>query len=213
MTEEHLTYGDGGPEAVRGAVPRLPADRVRDACAGSHDGTPCARPVPEGAPVPLCVQHLAVAVDWSAATDGVTDLLPSPCVACGARTGVRWPSGWTCAVCEWRVGSVPDAELPPPRVDVVYYIRFDDRIKIGTTANPRQRLARLWHQDLLAFERGDRTLEQARHRRFAALRHPGTEWFAVDDDLLAHIAAVAGDGTDPWNRYARWVSESLALRG
>ncbi|PPG99701.1 ATPase, partial [Rathayibacter sp. AY1H3] len=33
--------------------------------------------------------------------------------------------------------------MPPPRVDVVYYIRFGERIKIGTSGNPRQRLHRL----------------------------------------------------------------------
>ena len=55
---------------------------------------------------------------------------------------------------------MPDGDLAPPRVDVVYYLRqrdhVGDRVKIGTTANPRQRLARISHQDLLAFERGDR---------------------------------------------------------
>jgi len=38
---------------------------------------------------------------------------------------------------------VPDPELVPPRVDIVYYLRFGDRVKIGTTASPRQRFAAL----------------------------------------------------------------------
>ena len=36
---------------------------------------------------------------------------------------MRYPSGWICAECEWRVGDVPDDELDRPRVEVVYYIR------------------------------------------------------------------------------------------
>ena len=41
---------------------------------------------------------------------GVTDVLPSPCLACGSRLGVRYPSGWLCAICEWRVGELPDGD-------------------------------------------------------------------------------------------------------
>lgn len=163
--------------------------------------------------MPLCEQHLEIARDFSDREHGMQDTLPAPCGACGSRVGVRYPSAWVCAVCEWRFGTVPDDELPPPRVDVVYYIRFDDRIKIGTTANPRQRLARLWHQDLLAFERGDRTLEHARHVRFAAYRFPGTEWFAANPELDEHIRILAAGHPDPWALHARWRSEALALRG
>jgi hypothetical protein len=117
-----------------------------------------------------------------------------------------------CAVCEWRHGEVPDHELPPPRVDVVYYLRYADRVKIGTTANPRQRLAVIWHDDLLAFERGDRALERRRHEQFAAERYGGTEWFRASDRLLAHVDAVRAGDVEPWDRYARWVSEAMAAQ-
>jgi hypothetical protein len=164
------------------------------------------------APVPLCEQHLEVARDWAERTLGTTDALPGPCPVCGSRVGVRFPSAWVCGVCEWRYGDVPDGGLRPPRVDVVYYIRFDDRIKIGTTANPRQRLARLWHQELLAFERGDRTVERARHEQFAASRWPGSEWFGITDELDAHVGLLRAGQPDPWALHARWTSEALALR-
>jgi hypothetical protein len=173
----------------------------------------CGSPVADGAPVPLCDRHLAVAADFAAERDGVRDVLDAPCIVCGSRIGVRFPTGSVCSVCDWRVGDVPDGELPPPRVDVVYYLRFDDRIKIGTTANPRQRLGRIWHQELLGLERGDRTLEHRRHVQFAASRFPGTEWFGVTPELLAHVAIVAAGVTDPWALHARWTSEALALRG
>jgi len=184
-------------------------------CAGSAE---CPRAAEAGAPVPLCRQHLELAAGWWAEVDGggaavgVEDALPAPCPACGARLGVRWPSGWLCAVCEWRQGDVPDGEVAPPRVDVVYYLRFGDRVKIGTTGNPRQRLAAIWHDELLAFERGDRAVERARHEQFAAQRHGRTEWFAADAELTAHVAALAAGHPDPWALHARWRSEAVAQR-
>ena len=167
----------------------------------------CRGPVPRDAPVPLCEWHLAVASEWEQRRHGVTDVLPSPCALCGSRLGVRYPSGWLCAVCEWRHGDLVDHELPPPRVDVVYYVRYDDRIKIGTSASPRQRLTAVWHDELLAFERGGRAVEQERHRRFAHLREGG-EWFRADDELLEHVRTISA-GASPWDAYARWLSEEL----
>ncbi len=96
----------------------------------------CPLPRAGGAPIELCTEHLLAAHDWVAGRVGITDVLPSPCLACGSRLGVRYPSGWLCAHCEWRVGAMPAPEMPPPRVDVVYYLRFRGRIKIGTSANP-----------------------------------------------------------------------------
>ena len=165
------------------------------------------------APVALCERHLAVAGDWAGREFGVTDALPSPCRLCGSRLGMRYPSGWLCAVCEWRHGDLVDAELPPPRVDVVYYLRYADRVKIGTSSNPRQRLGAIWHDDLLAFERGDRRLEHRRHVQFAEERLDRTEWFELSERLRAHIAGVRAGAEDPWDCYLRWVSEAVALAG
>lgn len=182
----------------------------RRGCAGD-DGR-CPHPVAADAPVPLCERHLAVAADWAGRDAGVTDLLPAPCRLCGSRLGVRWPSGWLCAVCEWPHGEVPDDDLAPPRVDVVYYLRHGDRLKIGTTANPRQRLGAIWHEEVLAFERGDRGLERRRHEQFAADRFPGSEWFHLTPRLREHVASVAAGVADPWDAYARWVAEAQSLR-
>lgn len=146
-------------------------------------------------------------------SDGVTDALPAPCLLCGSRVGVRYPSGWICAICEWRVGEVPDGGLAPPRIDIVYYLRLDDRLKIGTTANPRQRFAQIGHDEVVAFERGDRVLEQRRHREFAELRLGSSEWFGFGEALRAHVTVLGAGAVDPWNLWARWVSEAVALRG
>ena len=94
-------------------------------CLAAGEG--CRGGVPEHAPLPLCESHLAAAADWVQQSTGIADLLPSPCRVCGGRLGVRYPSGWLCGVCEWRLGDVVDGELPPPRVDVVYYLRYGDR--------------------------------------------------------------------------------------
>lgn len=184
---------------------------VSPRCLVADDG--CRGEVAPHAPVPLCERHAAAASEWFDAENGVVDVLPSPCVLCGSRLGVRYRSGWLCAVCEWRHGDVPDDQLPRPRVDVVYYLGYADRVKIGTTANPRQRLAAIWHEDLLAFERGDRAVERRRHAQFAEERYERTEWFRLSERLRSHIASVAAGVDDPWSLYARWVSEAIALRG
>ena len=139
------------------------------------------------------------------------DALESPCRLCGASSGIRTPLGWECAVCGWLVGDYIDPELPLPRVHVVYYVRFGDRVKIGTTWNPRQRFAALRHEEVLAFEQGDRRLEQQRHAEFAEDRLGTSEWFDLSPRLRAHISALAG-GREPWHVHARWLAEALAAR-
>ena len=145
--------------------------------------TPCAlcgRPAHPGAPVALCLAHLLEAHDWVDADLGATDVLPSPCAFCGSRLGVRYPSGWLCAVCEWRVGEPPPESPVVSRVDVVYYLRYRDRIKIGTTANPAQRFAALPHDEVL-----DRTvllhrLVQRQDRGAGAAEH-GVDALGLED--------------------------------
>jgi hypothetical protein len=170
----------------------------------------CPHEAAADAPLPLCTRHLLEAYDWVVQDVGLTDVLPSPCLACGSRLGVRYPSGWLCAVCEWRVGSVVDVPLETVRVDVVYYLRFDDRIKIGTSANPRQRLTQLRHDELLAFERGDRLVEQRRHAQFAADRFDTTEWFRASATLADHIRGLREGVDDPWAQHERWLSAAVA---
>ncbi|MFT7711772.1 GIY-YIG nuclease family protein [Clavibacter tessellarius] len=196
----------------RRAVARGGAETGSPAVGVACRADDCGDPAEPGAPVPLCAAHLVAAAEWAERERGVEDALPSPCPACGSRLGVRFPSAWLCAVCEWRHGEHADGELAPPRVDVVYYIRFGDRMKIGTSANPRQRLGALRHDELLAFERGGRAVERARHERFARQRYARTEWFALDAELRAHVAALAAGQPDPWELLARWRSEALALR-
>jgi hypothetical protein len=148
--------------------------------------------------------------------EGVTEL-ESPCRVCGSRAGTRTPSGRVCAVCGWRVGEYIDPDLPLPRVHVVYYLRLDDRVKIGTTFQPRQRFGALrvgisGTEEVLAFEPGDRAVERRRHAEFADERLGTSEWFALSPRLRAHIEVLA-DGQDPWHVHARWLADALARRG
>jgi hypothetical protein len=177
------------------------------------DITGCDRQVDADAPLPLCTKHLLAAYDWVGGQYGVADTLPSPCVACGSWLGVRYPSGWLCGVCEWRVGETPDIEVSAPGVDVVYYIRWGEQVKIGTSATPRGRIAALPHDEVLAFERGGRRLEQRRHLQFAQWRIPRTEWFHANPELGAHIDELRIGVEDPWSQYDRWVSRQLGLHG
>ncbi|MCC2028940.1 GIY-YIG nuclease family protein [Microbacterium sp. YMB-B2] len=133
--------------------------------------------------------------------------LPGPCRLCGGIRGARRRDRWFCVDCAWRYGDAPDADLPLPRIDVVYYLRYDQRVKIGTSRRPRQRLASIRHDELLAFERGDRRIEQRRHREFASLREGG-EWFTFTPDLEAHINGLRRNG-EPWILYGRWLSAAL----
>ena len=137
--------------------------------------------------------------------------LESPCRLCGATAGLRDAAGWSCATCGWRVGTYVDPDLPPPRIDVVYYLRLGERVKIGTTFTPRQRFAALPHDEVLAFERGDRSLERQRHAEFADDRLGTSEWFALTPRIRRHVRALAA-GRPAWDVLARWLSEELSAR-
>jgi hypothetical protein len=139
------------------------------------------------------------------------EVLEWPCRLCGSLGGARSTDGLACTVCGWIVGEYIDPELPLPRVDVVYYLRRGGSVKIGTTFNPRQRFAALRHDEVLAFELGDRVVEQQRHAEFAADRLGTSEWFEFTPRLRAHVAALAG-GRDPWQVHARWLADALAAR-
>lgn len=138
----------------------------------------------------------------------MSEPLPSRCRVCGGESGHRRDDAWFCGRCGWRLGDAPDADIPPPRVDVVYYLRYRDRVKIGTSATPRRRLAAIMHDELLAFEPGDRRVEQQRHREFATLREGG-EWFTLTTPLTTHIAEVADRWGDPWKAYDRWLGDAF----
>lgn len=71
----------------------------------------------------------------------------------------------------------------------VYFIQFGDRITIGFSTKPDQRIAALPHDKVLAVFPGTRLNERQLHEAFKDLRITG-EWFHLDDRLLDFIDDV-----------------------
>ncbi|MFV8301278.1 hypothetical protein ACNQP7_31770 [Mycolicibacterium fortuitum] len=77
---------------------------------------------------------------------------------------------------------------------IVYYLKFGDRVKIGTSTNLRKRLLDIPHDEVLAVEPGGPAMERCRHLQFANSRVNG-EWFSCGDDLMQHIETLNRNGT------------------
>lgn len=77
----------------------------------------------------------------------------------------------------------------PAAGEMVYYMRFGDRVKIGYTTNLTSRLKAVPNDELLATEPGTRAVEAARHRQFRELRLTG-EWFDHVEPLIGHIEGL-----------------------
>jgi hypothetical protein len=81
---------------------------------------------------------------------------------------------------------------------IVYYIRRGPLVKIGTTTNPHGRFRDLLPDEILAWEPGGRTEEEARHAQFKALRVSNRgEYFRRDATLDQHIHDVAAQHGAP----------------
>lgn len=93
---------------------------------------------------------------------------------------------------EWRATQHPNVGhvgLPTSDASIVYYVRFQHLVKIGTTINLTKRLTAIPHDEVLATERGDYTIENERHWQFRDDRVKG-EWFRMSPALMAHIARL-----------------------
>jgi hypothetical protein len=84
---------------------------------------------------------------------------------------------------------------------LVYYVRRDWLIKIGTTTHFRQRMSALDVDEVLAVEPGSYDLEDQRHEQFAADRFSG-DWFRPSAALLAHASALRAVHDAP--RLGKW---------
>lgn len=205
----------GGSDPARTATANLFCGITLD------DGTDCLNQVHPDAPMNLCTPHLAEAGAWFQDVDN-TVRPRTLCTTCGEREARVEPSGTFCGRC----GATSDGftgrrtlthpehletfgsigwwrdPISRSRRGVVYYIRFADRIKIGTTTAPRQRLSALPHDEVLAFEPGGLHEEAVRHLQFRHLRIRMTEWFHDTPELREHIATLH-PGQDPWDQARR----------
>lgn len=149
-------------------------------------GRECMREVQEGAPLSLCQTHLLLAAQFVREMGG-----KAAAKVLGHATG--------------------RAIIKAARVQVVYYLRRDGMVKIGTTSNLKVRLATIPHDELLAIEPGGTGVERTRHAEFGAHRSDG-EWFRSNMEVMAHVVKVRELHGPPIKAWNRWNRE-LATRG
>lgn len=75
------------------------------------------------------------------------------------------------------------------QVEVVYYMRLGNRVKIGWTTNLTVRRAAIQPEEVMVTEPGGQKLEYQRHQQFKHLRVSG-EWFRLEGPLADHIDAL-----------------------
>lgn len=100
----------------------------------------------------------------------------------------------------------------------IYYLRLDEKIKIGWSANLPQRLMSYPpHMVLLCDHPGTRADERDLHRSFKPSRAAGREWYHPTQELLAHIdrshrAEIERRNSAHWERVERDYGTEHMLR-
>lgn len=141
----------------------------------------CNQPSVEDAPFPICGRHARQI--YLHLRELIGDTLADPIRRSGIVEEVRL------ATYDDLIG--PHLQWVRSREPVVYYLRLNDLIKIGTTGNLKSRLGQYPPGCiLLATEAGSTETEKQRHEQFASYRVQG-EWFQAADRLMAHIAILA----------------------
>lgn len=170
------------------------------------NGTRCTNIPHDGSLLDICPKHWAEVVeDHKRNTAGPDHLLVTViCPVCRyeLRTGPGQHvecSNPTCWDDRWWEQPNPNAEVPTRQgTDWIYYIRFGDRVKIGTSSNVKARLSTLPYDALLALEPGGVDLERRRHAEFAVHRVPGQrEWFEDTLALRDHVETLRRAHGDP----------------
>lgn len=167
------------------------------------DGRDCDDPVAPGSPFNICRHHYLKISDYLKAaesTGGYRYRISMLCPGCQIRYGLVADVSSqiaTCSECGHQVRATEAGRskfTPMQRPEqlspstVVYYIRFGDRIKIGTTDNLRNRLAALPYDQVLFTEPGSYELENQRHKQFRRhLVRGQREWFHAHPELLDFI--------------------------
>lgn len=163
-----------------------------------HSGFPCANESDPASFFDICSDHWAEIIEEHKTKTIERHLLAEvQCPVChrAIRTGPGVPVACSNPHCwedAWWNEPAPDADVPARRgTDWVYYIRFGDRIKIGTSSSLKGRLNSLPHDEILALEPGSYAVERQRHRDFARLRIDGQrEWFHDSAYLRAHAVRL-----------------------
>lgn len=162
---------------------------------GSDNGADCRRPAMPAIPIPICQLHALVV--YHAVLENSASLVH--------MLGVARLGGSTAAK-DLQNGRrfLPNGDP----LECVYYIRFGDRIKIGTTKNLLNRLVAIPYDEVLAIEPGGFGLESLRHKDFGAHRING-EWFNNSPEILAHINLVRAVHGMPLAAWDSWRKNCL----
>jgi hypothetical protein len=126
----------------------------------------------------------------------------------GFRLGKEWrirPEAISLRLVEYWLAVKKNPYVPPPPEkaeipagELVYFITgAPGFVKIGYTTDLAKRIQALQIGcplviEVLAFARGDRSVEQDYHYKFRAWRQSG-EWFKLCPDIRAEIARLNGD--------------------
>lgn len=96
----------------------------------------------------------------------------------------------------------------------IYYLRIDQRIKIGYSVDVKRRMrAYPPHAVLLAVHPGTPTIEREMHARFDSIRVAGREWFHPGDELLTHIREVVAQFGEPDARHVYRFRTGPTVKG
>lgn len=94
---------------------------------------------------------------------------------------------------------------------VVYYIRWADRIKIGTTTNLPQRMKALYFDEIIAVEPGGASLEARRHEEFSEYRIDAyREWFTAAPGLVFFANTLRDRHGAPMNAWRQLAKRTAA---
>ncbi len=160
-----------------------------------HSGFPCANESDPASFFDICSHHWAEIIEEHKTRTTERHLLAQvQCPVChhailagpGVPVACSNPHCWEYA---WWNSPAPDADISARRgTNWVYYLRFGDRIKIGTSSSLKGRLSTLPYDEVLALEPGSYDLERSRHEEFAAHLVDGQrEWFRDAPEIWAHV--------------------------
>jgi hypothetical protein len=159
-------------------------------------GVPGARHIPAPSD-PVFPALTGIVADWTQAGIEMTDELMAAAVKLATTQVERRAQRKAIEEAQKERHANAATSAPPPGFygdapnAVVYYVRRDRYVKIGTTTQLQDRMRGLMPDEVLALEPGSYTLEGELHKRFAHLRvRPNCEYFLLDDELRAHIAVV-----------------------
>lgn len=182
----------------------IPNQRSTRTCVKPLARGTCGQPVPDDAPIPLCLADLAKA--WDYCRDRIHQARVEQAPEESAERAAKFFELMEQAAQQRKAFEEKAAEelqgVDDPN-SVVYYVRFGDRIKIGFSRNLGVRLTVIPHDELLTVEPGARVIEKRRHQQFAKHRITG-EWFAAVPELLEHIEGLKAKYAerDEWQKAA-----------